>query len=69
MKWDSRIVHSTTGDDLRRACGPMLTKRCGGAGSVKGGVIEIHGDNRDVVVKIVKAEDSMPALAGADARR
>jgi translation initiation factor 1 len=48
---------------LRELAG-RLKKRCGVGGSAKGGVIELQGDHRDVVVEILKAEGYDVVLAG-----
>ena len=64
MKRDSRVVYSTTDGDLRRPRDPELEERQADGNRVKGGVIEIQGDHRDVVVEILTAEGYAPVLAG-----
>ena len=48
---------------LRQLAG-RLKKRCGVGGSAKGGVIELQGDHRDVVVEVLRSEGYDVVLAG-----
>lgn len=48
---------------LRELAG-RLKKRCGVGGSAKGGVIELQGDHRDVVVDVLRADGYDVVLAG-----
>ena len=51
-------------DPALRDLAGKLKKRCGVGGSVKDGVIEIQGDHREIVLKILEAEGYRPVLAG-----
>ena len=48
---------------LRELAG-RLKKRCGVGGSAKDGVIELQGDHRDVVVKLLRDDGYDVVLAG-----
>jgi len=61
-----KAVTTVTGvplDDARELAG-RLKKRCGVGGSAKGGVIELQGDHREVVVALLRAEGYDVVLAG-----
>jgi translation initiation factor 1 len=63
-----KAVTTVTGvplDDagMRELAG-RLKKRCGVGGSAKGGVIELQGDHRDVVVEMLRGEGYEVVLAG-----
>jgi translation initiation factor 1 len=51
-------------DAALRALAKRLKKRCAVGGSAKGGVIELQGDHRDVVVDVLRAEGFDVVLAG-----
>jgi translation initiation factor 1 len=48
---------------LRELAG-RLKKRCGVGGSAKGGVIELQGDHRDVVLAVLRGEGYDAVAAG-----
>ncbi len=51
-------------DEALRALAGRLKKRCGVGGSAKDGVIELQGDQRDVVMDVLRAEGFDAVLAG-----
>ncbi len=63
-----KAVTTVTGvpvsDEQLKALAGRLKKRCGVGGSAKGGVIELQGDHRHVVVEVLRAEGYDVVLAG-----
>ncbi|MFP8965153.1 stress response translation initiation inhibitor YciH [Pokkaliibacter sp. CJK22405] len=61
-------VTTVSGIDLDDAALKLLTaelkKKCGTGGSVKDGVIEIQGDNRDLIKGLLEAKGFTVKLAG-----
>ncbi|MEN6448094.1 MAG: translation initiation factor Sui1 [Syntrophaceae bacterium] len=51
-------------DDGLRALAKELKQRCGTGGTVKGGVIEIQGDHRDLIVAELKGRGYSVKLSG-----
>ena len=47
-----------------QALAKQLQKRCGAGGTVKDGVIEIQGDHRDTVMRMLTEAGFRPVLAG-----
>ncbi len=52
------------GEQALRELAGRMKKRCGVGGSAKNGVIELQGDQRDVVVAMLRAEGYDVILAG-----
>lgn len=51
-------------DDELTALTARLKKRCGSGGALKEGIIEIQGDHRDVVKRLLEQEGYTVKLAG-----
>lgn len=58
------IAGIASDEQVLRDLAGRLKKRCGVGGSVKGGVIELQGDHRDVVVEELRAAGYRVVLAG-----
>ena len=58
------ISNVPVSDAELRALAGRLKKRCGVGGSAKDGVIELQGDQRDVVMDVLRAEGFDAVLAG-----
>jgi translation initiation factor 1 len=58
------ISNVPVGDAALRELAGRLKKRCGVGGSAKNGVIELQGDQRDVVVEVLRADGYDVVLAG-----
>ena len=60
----TRISNVPLDDAALKQLAGRLKKRCGVGGSAKGGVIELQGDHRDVVVEVLRGEGYDVVLAG-----
>ena len=58
------ISNVPVGEAALRELAGRLKKRCGVGGSAKNGVIELQGDQRDVVVEVLRADGYDVVVAG-----
>ncbi|CNH35465.1 translation initiation factor Sui1 [Yersinia aldovae] len=58
------ITGIDSSDEMLEKLAAELKKKCGCGGSIKGGVIEIQGDKRDLLKHLLEAKGMKVKLAG-----
>ncbi len=58
------ITGLLVGEDELKKLATMLKNKCGCGGTIKDGIIEIQGDNRDKIIELLKAEGHKTKKSG-----
>ena len=61
----TRVEGMPLGDDALAQLGKQLRTACGSGGTVKGGVIEVHGDQVDKEIEALEQQGYAPKRSGS----